>query len=424
MASGIIFPAKSWGSLALNNRCCIHISAGVLLGLLGGVVCGQDTERSQPFFNARSEQTEYVGPRGESKGPGDVEAVLIGYFGPSDPQHPVAGAIWQAAQQAIRDANHEGGWQGRPFQLVTAWSDDPWGTGVKQLTQLVYGQKVWAVVGGIDGPSTHLAEQVVAKARLVLVSPVSTDKTVNLANVPWMFSLAPHDQLLASLLAPKIAASCHDKPAVLVSQTDHDSHLQSVEIVKQLTERNGTPQFQLKYSGDEAHLKPLVEQILGCQPPAVIVVARAEQAARLVVALREQGFSRPIFGGTEMGRPQFREAAGELADSVVFPLLADPVEVADSPHAADQTTAGPSVGSAKFPMNDATQLLTYDAVRLVVTAIRRAGLNRAEIQRAVRDLSPWNGQAGMVTWDGLGSNTRAPRLGTIRDGRIVRVEVE
>ncbi|MCP5117243.1 MAG: ABC transporter substrate-binding protein, partial [bacterium] len=116
-------------------------------------------------------------------------------FGPSDPEHPLGGQMWQAAQLALELENDAGGYRGKPFRLIPAWSKDPWGTGTAELARLVYRHHVRAIVGGIDGSSTHLAEQLVAKARLSLVSPVSTDRTANLANVPWIFSLAPGDHL-------------------------------------------------------------------------------------------------------------------------------------------------------------------------------------------------------------------------------------
>ena len=37
--------------------------------------------------------------------------------------------------------------------------------------RIVYQDRVWAIIGGIDGPSAHLAEQVVAKARLAAGLP-------------------------------------------------------------------------------------------------------------------------------------------------------------------------------------------------------------------------------------------------------------
>ena len=56
---------------------------------------------------------------------------------------------------------------------------------------------------------------------------------------------------------------------------------------------------------------------------------------------------------------------------------------------------------------------TYDAVQLLVAAVRQAGLNRARIGDALRDLSPWDGVAGTVRWDTLGGNTRPAHLGTV-----------
>ncbi|MCR4415072.1 MAG: hypothetical protein NUV77_21850, partial [Thermoguttaceae bacterium] len=56
-------------------------------------------------------------------------------------------------------------------------------------------------------------------------------------------------------------------------------------------------------------------------------------------------------------------------------------------------------------------------VKLVAEAVRKAGLNRARIGDALRELSPWQGECGVVRWDNLGSNARPVPLGTIRDGR-------
>ncbi len=61
---------------------------------------------------------------------------------------------------------------------------------------------------------------------------------------------------------------------------------------------------------------------------------------------------------------------------------------------------------------------TYDAVKLLIAAIEKAGLNRARIRDALRDLSPYSGVTGTIEWDPSGSNTRPVRLGTIKDGRV------
>ncbi len=367
-----------------------------------------------PFFRAREHPTEYAGPGRELPAPADVQEVLIGYFGPSDPSDPESGDMWRAARLAVEAANAEGGYQGKPFRLVAAWSENPWGTGVAQVARMVYQDGVWAIVGGVDGPSTHLAEQVVAKARLPLVSPASTDKTVNLANVPWMFSCLPGDHLQAPPLAAEISMRVGGQPLVLVSADDHDSHLFAVELLKRLAERRIVPRYHFQSRQPALSSAELVSRIVESKPMGVVVVAGALPSARLVAALREKGFAGPVFGGPWMGRGRFREEAGVAAEGAVFPLAYDPHEE------SQRLAKGFQARFGKAP--DYAAASTYDAVRLVIAAVRKAGLNRARIGDAVKELSPWSGATGKIEWDPLGSNTRPVRLGTIRDGRVVAVD--
>ena len=76
-------------------------------------------------------------PRGDranrktAAAPEDVTEVKIGWFGPTDPDHPTAGQMWQAATLAIEEANADGGCGGLPVRLVSSWSADPLGHGCR-----------------------------------------------------------------------------------------------------------------------------------------------------------------------------------------------------------------------------------------------------------------------------------------------------
>lgn len=366
--------------------------------------------RSHVHFDARTHQTAYAGPGREEAPPANVKEVLIGYFGPTAAEHPRGGDMWCAARLAIEKENEAGGYKGLPFRLVTAWSENPWGSGVKQVTSMVYKQEVWAIIGGIDGPSTHLAEQVVTKARLSLLSPASTDKTVNLANVPWMFSLLPGDHLLAPPLADAIEAHIADKSFLILSATDHDSHLLTVELTKSLAQRRLVPLNHFEFSPTEKDLTELAAAIARTEIGTLMVIADAEPSARIVSAVRQMGFAGRIFGGPRMGQRTFVEKARQAAEGVVFPLL----------YLRSQNSQGfEKEFSARFRHDpDYLAAHTYDAVRLLIAAIRKAGLNRVLIQDAIRKLSPWTGVTGPITWGTLGGNSRAVRLGTVRAGHV------
>ena len=390
------------------------------VGLLAAAALGADPTAAPPqsaqgrtiFHDGRTQPLEYVGPGREQPEPADLKEVRIGYFGPDDPAHPEFGDLWSAAQIAIDQANRQGGYRGKPFRLVARWSDNPWTGGAAQAARMVYGDGVWAIVGGMDGATTHLAEQIAAKARLPIVSPVSTDRGANAAFVPWMFSCLPGDDVLASLLVERLAFIQAQDAFVIVAADDHDTRVFLGQLTAALRKRSFAPRRRFVVAGtNDAALG--VQQTTQEQPQAVVLLAPAESAARLTVQLRESGYRGPILGGPWMGRRRFREMAASAADGLVFPLLYFPAEP-PSPFAVEfQRRVG------KPP--DYAAAATYDAVTLVVAATRQAGLNRAKMADAIRALSPWEGECGPIRWDALGGNPRPVPLATFRNGAIARL---
>jgi len=374
---------------------------GIVLLILGSLLLGfrpvpGATGGQRPFFEAREKQTGYEGPGPDEPEPKDLKEVRIGYFGPSDPGHPQGGDIWRAVNLAVEEANAEGGYRGLPFVLVPGWAENPWGNGVNLVARMVYVDRVWAIIGGIDGPSTHLAEQVVAKARLTLINPASTDKTVNLANVPWMFSALPGDHLLAPALGDALLKEVGAEPFVLVSATDHDSHQFLLELGKYLARRNASPACRFEFQSGGDNLSELVQKSVAARPKALAVIAGARDSASFVNELRSAGFEGKIFGGPAMGRRLFRERLSIKAGSIYFPAIAG------SCASTDKFAQGFMTRYGVFP--DYAARYAYEGTRLLLSAICRSGLNRARIADAVRELSPWKGTAASIAWDPLGQN--------------------
>jgi len=394
----------------LSRKIKLVLLAAALIASSG--VSADDNDHA-PDYDLTRHRVEYAGPGRDVPAPDGVDEVLIGYFGPSDPAHPTGGDLWLAAGLAVEESNAAGGLDGLPFRLVPVWSADPWGTGVAQVVRIVYEDRVWAIIGSIDGAATHLAEQVVAKARLSLISPASTDKTVNFANVAWMFSCLPADDRHAGVLVRALRHSVGSRPFTLVSGTDHDSRQAAAELLDALAAENLVPGYHFELDPDASDLAELAEAVAGSDAAAAVVIAGPLEAARLVVALRERRSDLLLFGGSSMGRRAFLEIAGAAADAIRLPLLCDPSIDSGDFHRLFAARTG------REP--DCVAVQTYDATRLLIEAIHRGGLNRARIRDAIEALSPWRGAAGTIEWDSIGRNRRNARLGTIVDGRVVPV---
>ena len=343
--------------------------------------------------------------------------MAIGWFGPAEEAHSQHGDLWAAASLAVEEANRGGGWNGLPFRLVATWSENSWVTGISQLARMVYEEGVWAILGSVDGAATHLAEQVVAKALVPLVSPVATDESVNLAGVPWMFSVVPGDHLWAPVLVDDLLAQVGDDDFALVSTTDHDSRAAVDVVLEELSRRDRFPLQRLDFRPQSTDLAVQLERLRFGEVAALLVVAGPVDGARVLRAVRQKGFAGSVFGSPQMARRTSLEPAGEAAEGARVPVLSDS-EVGSAELRSferqfrDRTGRDPDWAAAH----------TYDATRLLLAAIAKAGLSRAAIREALVELSPWQGVTGTIDWDPSGQNLRPVKaMGTIRDGHVLLV---
>jgi len=367
----------------------------------------------QPFKKPLQEPLDYRGPGREEPEP-DVDEVVLGWFGPGDPHHPEFGDFWRGATMALEEENAAGGYRGKPFRLVPAWSESPWKAGIGDVARLVYERGAWAILGGVDGTTTHLAVQIALKSHFLLLSPGSTDATTDHANVPWLFSLAPSDEAVAPALADAVARVAKDGAFVVASSTDHDAHAALVAVRRALAGKRLAPTSLVELPTVDPDFAGLGALLLREQPRALVVLAPSTVAGRLVREVRRAGWAGTIVGGATLGRSAFARAAGEAADGILAWLPADEGE-------GRPAFAGAFARRWGDPPDEASAR-GYDAVRLAAAAIRRAGLNRARIRDAVRELSPWPGKGGRVRWTALGRNDGCVRLARWAGGRLVPVD--
>ena len=368
---------------------------------------------NQPFKRPLQEPLDYRGPGREEPEP-DVDEVVLGWFGPGDPRHPEFGDLWRGATLALEEENAAGGYRGKPFRLLAAWSESPWKAGIVDVARLVHERGAWAILGGVDGTTTHLAVQIALKSHFLLLSPGSTDSSTDHANVPWLFSLAPSDEVVAPVLAEAAARATAGGPFAIAASTDHDAHAALVAVRRALATRRLTPASLFELSTVDPDLAALGAQLLRDESHALVVLAPSGVAGRLVAEVRRAGWAGTIVGGATLSRSAFARAAGEAADGVLAWVSSDPATgTAEFAAACERRWGEPP---------DEAAARGYDAVRLTAAAIRRGGLNRARIRDAVRELAPWPGVSGRVRWNALGRNDGAVRPARWTRGRLVPVD--
>jgi len=355
----------------------------------------------EPWKGAVVEPLDYRGPGRELEEP-DAAEVVLGWFAPAEADHPVGAELWRGARLGLDEENGSGGYGGRPFRLAPAWSESPWAAGIADLTRVIYEDGAWAVLGAIDGTSAHLAEQVALKSRITLVSVGSTDATASMGNVPWLFSCLPSDDRQVGVLVDALVAAGGRGSFVVAAAAEHDSHSTLVQLRRELGARRLALRALVEFDPGDGGSSALAGRLLEPRPSVVVVLAPSTSAGRLVAGLRRAGFSGTVIGGATLARRAFARVAGAASEGVLVPRLWEPSAAWDRfARAYEERWHEPA---------DDVAAQSYDAVRLVAAAVRRAGLNRARIRDTLRTLAPWRGAAGELRWDVLGRNERTPGL--------------
>ena len=132
-----------------------------------------------------------------------------------------------ATRKAIKLINKKGGVKGKQINLIISSVEGAWGAGSGKIVELVFEDKVIAIIGSLDARNTHLAEQVIAKTQVPFLSAWASDPSLTNAYVSWFFSIVPNDEQQAR---------------ILLNETYRKQNLKNLQVV-----------FDGSYDGEQAY---------------------------------------------------------------------------------------------------------------------------------------------------------------------------
>lgn len=367
----------------------------------------------KPYRDLLANPVEFNGP-GREKESTEVAEVRIGVFGPTKGKLSSAGeSLRRGAQIAIDEANADGGYQSKPFKLVFRPDDGPWGTTARQMVKLLYEDKVWAVLGSVDGPNTHIAEQVVTKSWAPLVAPTASDPSLTQINVPWIFRCMPTDQQQALALAEYIFYKKGYKRVAGLAGNDHYGRLGMVEFERLARRLGYSLALNLKYNPGQTDFSEHLSLIDGSRVEAVVIWGAPEEAAWFIRQMRSTGMKQAVFGSGLLAVPEFLQATGLYSEGVT---VARPYDSSRNEPQAVQFREKFAAKYAREP--DLFAAYAYDGMRIIIAAVKAGGLNRIKIRDAIAHIEKFDGATGEIQFSKNGDNTAEVKLAIVREGNF------
>ena len=322
------------------------------------------------------------------------------------------------ANVAIDEVNGSGGVLGRPVELVVEDDRSLAGESATAAKKLISRDRVVALVGECSSARTREAAAVAQAGGVPLVTPASTSPRVTevgdcIFRVCFVDSF--QGRVMATFARRKLGLK---RAALLVDSTAPYSVGLADYFARTFAALGGDVVASQKYAGTDTDFRAQLTAIRAAEPDALFLPGYYVAAGLVARQARDLGLRATLLGGDGFEAPQLLEIGGDALEGAYY-----------STHFAVENTGALSRSfvaayRARFgALPNGLAALTYDSVRLVADAVRRAGTTeRGAVRSALAATRGFPGATGATTINARRDADKDAAIITIRCGRLAFVE--
>jgi len=279
------------------------------------------------------------------------------------------------------------------LKLIIRSVEGSWGAGSSEVVDLVFKEKVTAILGSIDGRNSHLAEQVIAKTQVTYLSLWASDPSLSKAYVPWYFSLVPTDDQQSALLIEEVSVKKRFQNILAVNDQTYDAE----QALKSLLEvSNGIENLNISSmtypSSGSKDLQIIIENN---ELDAIILLGRQIPIANFQKQLGISGETIPVYANI----------AAQAAEN----YFSNRVEMKDQ---FKEVSSGSRLRSDAAGFQQAfftkcnvqpgpVAAYSYDGIMIISEALKQSGDDRESLQKYMSQIN-YQGITGTVQFDSQG----------------------
>ena len=298
-----------------------------------------------------------------------------------------------AAKLAIKEVNENGGIKGKPLKLIIRSVEGSWGAGSSELVDLVFKEKVTAILGSIDGRNSHLAEQVIAKTQVTYVSVWATDPSLSKAYVPWYFSAVPTDDQQAALFLEEIVVKKRRQHVLVIYDESYDAQQALKSFLKASNEIEDL--MISSVASQPLKSKDLLSSVKNKNFDAILLLGKQIPFTNIAKQLKESGKSVPVYAN--LSAQSSEDYAGSDYNNM-------------DQSSSITTGSGLRYGATGFQkaflqscnLNPGpVAAYAYDGIKIISAALKQSGNDLGRLQKSMSQIN-YQGVTGTVQFDSQG----------------------
>jgi branched-chain amino acid transport system substrate-binding protein len=331
------------------------------------------------------------------------------------------------AEMLAERLNKAGGINGRPIQLVMGDTESNPGKAVIEAKRLVENEQVDAIIGPTRTDSGMAILQYIDKMGIPTVGCIGGTPVV----VPvrkWMFK-SPQKSVTAVERIYMYLQTKGIKKIAVINATDKFGQ-EGEEALKALAEKYGvTIVTQEKFEMSDVDMTVQLTKIKATDAQAVICWTIGPPGSIVAKNVKQLGFRIPLIQCHGLPDPKYLELAGDAAEGNLMPatklMVASQLPDSDPQKKLLLEYTDLYENVAKIGKITTHGGYAWDALMLVVEAMKKAGTDKAKVRDAIEGTKGYVGVSGIYTMtpeDHCGLGVDSMVMITVKDGTFKLVE--
>lgn len=344
------------------------------------------------------------------------ETIKIGAFGPMTGG---AAGYGQSEKEAIdlvvEEVNASGGLLGKKIQVIYGDDAGKPEQAVSVVKSFITRDQVVVVLGSISSPASMAASQVTREEKVPQIIIAGTAARITLQGNPYIFRSPVPDTKLAGDLADFINEKFPKIKRIGAIYVNDDFGKGGFVAFSERAKKHGIQMVaDEKYTRGDVDFTAQLTKIRGANADAILDWSRYHEGALIAKQVKQMGIKLPIFGSDGAAHPKYIELGGDAVEGVYYATHFSPAT------SAHLLVARRLIEKLKAKYNkepDFVHSEAYDAMLVVVDAIKRAGgLDREKIREAIAT-TDIEGTRGRIRFDKNGDPTFSTHVVKVVGGK-------
>lgn len=327
---------------------------------------------------------------------GHAQEIRIGEFGSLTGTTATFGqSTHNGIMLAVEEINGGGGVTGKKVKLMTEDDQSKPEEAKTAVIKLIKQHKVVALLGEVASSRSLAAAPEAQRAGIPMVTPASTNPKVTQIG-DFVFRACFIDPFQGGTMAKYAFEDLKVRQVAILKDVKNDYSVGLADFFrKTFTELGGQIVTEESYAENDIEFRAQLTAIRSKSPQAIYIPGYYTEVALIARQARELGLKVPLLGGDGWDSEKTLEIGGDAVNGSYYTNHYSP----DDPSPVVQGFI--QKYKAKYgAVPDAMAVLGYDAARLLMDAMQRAGTtDGAKVRDALAQTKDFPGVSGSITLD-------------------------